>query len=134
VIVSKRRWTIDVALIIIVVALGVLVYLRLERLFKSWRDNDGTPASVETTDIEGDFSPTLQARVDIAKQEEVPALDFTLQNLEGKIVALSDHEGTAVLVNFWATWCPPCRAEMPLIQAFADRHEDDLVVLAVNVG
>lgn len=131
---SKRRWTIDVALIIIVVALGVLVYLRLERLFKSWRDNDGTPASVETTDIEGDFSPTLQARVDIAKQEEVPALDFTLQNLEGKIVALSDHEGTAVLVNFWATWCPPCRAEMPLIQAFADRHEDDLVVLAVNVG
>jgi len=48
-----------------------------------------------------------------AEMEGGPAPDFTLQSLEGTTVRLSDYRGKAVLLNFWATWCPPCKIEMP---------------------
>lgn len=63
------------------------------------------------------------------------APEFELLTLEGEAVKLSDFRGRAVLVNFWATWCPPCRAEMPHMQKFHDVHADqDAVVLAVNLA
>lgn len=62
-----------------------------------------------------------------------PAPDFALPSLDGATVRLKDLRGKPVLINFWATWCGPCRAEMPDIQrAFAEAN-GDLVVLAVNV-
>lgn len=65
-----------------------------------------------------------------------PAPDFTLLSPEGDPVSLSDFRGKTVVLNFWATWCPPCRAEMPELQAvWEERGEGtDLVVLAVDVG
>ncbi|MEK7214279.1 MAG: TlpA disulfide reductase family protein [Chloroflexota bacterium] len=63
----------------------------------------------------------------------MPAPEFTLQSLGGKPVSLSDYRGKTVLVNFWATWCPPCRSEMPDMQRVAQDHPDDLVVLAVDL-
>jgi thiol-disulfide isomerase/thioredoxin len=50
------------------------------------------------------------------------APDFQLSDLDGNIHRLSDLRGQRVLLNFWATWCPPCRAEMPAIQEFVDAH------------
>ena len=61
-------------------------------------------------------------------------MDFKLPNLAGQTVAVSDFKGKVVMVNFWASWCAPCRDEMPLIQKFADLYEQDMVVLAVNAG
>lgn len=62
-----------------------------------------------------------------------PAPDFTLTTPDGETVSLGDLRGQAVLVNFWATWCGPCRVEMPDIQSVYDRYGDEgLVVLAVN--
>ena len=62
------------------------------------------------------------------------APDFTLENLQGEKVRLSDLRGKVVIVNFWATWCPPCRLEMPSMEAlYQTFKEDDLVLLAVNV-
>ncbi len=61
--------------------------------------------------------------------------DFVLANVQGQPVRLSDFEGKVVLVNGWATWCPPCRAEMPTLQAFYDIHrEEGFELLAVNAG
>ncbi len=53
------------------------------------------------------------------------APDFTLPDLEGNQNALSDHRGEVVLINFWATWCPPCRVEMPDMEAVYREHKDD---------
>lgn len=61
------------------------------------------------------------------------AYSFALTNLDGAPVALNDFAGQPVLVNFWATWCPPCRLEMPEFQRAIEAHEQDgLVILAIN--
>lgn len=61
------------------------------------------------------------------------AYDFTLRDLDGNDVALSDFAGQPVAVNFWATWCAPCRLEMPELQNAYEVYQDqDLVILAVN--
>jgi peroxiredoxin len=59
--------------------------------------------------------------------------DFTLADLQGKSWHLRDLQGKVVLVNFWATWCPPCRKEMPDLQALYDKYKDQgLLVLAIS--
>ena len=61
------------------------------------------------------------------------AEDFRLTDLEGKSQSLSQYRGKIVLVNFWATWCKPCRTEMPAMQASFDKLRDKgFVILAVN--
>lgn len=61
------------------------------------------------------------------------APDFRLATLAGDEVALHDLRGRWVLVNFWATWCTPCRAEMPTLQRVADTHAGHLTVLGINM-
>ena len=63
------------------------------------------------------------------------APDFELDTLDGQPVSLSELKGKAVLVNFWATWCGPCRMEMPFIQQIYDEWQGKgLVLLAINIG
>jgi cytochrome c biogenesis protein CcmG/thiol:disulfide interchange protein DsbE len=62
------------------------------------------------------------------------APNFTLESLSGDRVTLSDMRGKAIVLNLWASWCPPCRAEMPAIQrVYQENHERGLEVLAVNM-
>ncbi|MBA4538575.1 TlpA family protein disulfide reductase [Bacillus aquiflavi] len=61
------------------------------------------------------------------------APDFELKTLTGETVKLSDYKGKKVILNFWATWCPPCRAEMPDMQKFYEKMGTDEVILAVNL-
>lgn len=64
-----------------------------------------------------------------------PAPALRALDLQGKTWTLADLRGRAVLLNFWATWCPPCRAEMPSLQQLAEIYgPEQLLVLAVNVG
>ena len=61
------------------------------------------------------------------------AKNFTLPDLDGKPHKLSDYRGKVVLVNFWATWCPPCRREMPSMERLSQRLKDQpFVILAIN--
>lgn len=73
----------------------------------------------------------LIGRVDVsARGTPVPDLEFT--NVAGERISLADLEGTPLLVNLWATWCAPCIAEMPTLDALAAEREGELNVLAVS--
>lgn len=88
--------------------------------------------------------PAETAPEEPTKAEEpelMPAIDFTLKDQYGNTHTLSDYKGKTVFLNFWATWCPPCRAEMPDIQKIYETYdtegEDALIVLGVagpNMG
>ncbi|WP_232490010.1 redoxin domain-containing protein [Neobacillus cucumis] len=67
-------------------------------------------------------------------QERDSAVDFQLKSLKGEVVKLSDLKGKKVILNFWATWCPPCKAEMPHMQEFYHAQKGKNVeILAVNL-
>jgi thiol-disulfide isomerase/thioredoxin len=58
---------------------------------------------------------------------------FTLQDLDGKPHSLIDHQGQVILINFWTTWCPPCREEMPALKHTYEKYRDDgFIVLGIN--
>lgn len=64
----------------------------------------------------------------------VRAPDFEIANLDGELVSLKDHRGKVVLVNIWATWCPPCREEMPSMERLYTAFDgEDFEILAVSV-
>jgi peroxiredoxin len=72
-------------------------------------------------------------QIDVPR-ERLPAPEFELQSLDGKLIRLEDFRGSLVLLNFWATFCKPCRDEMPAMAALFRRFRDQgLVVLAVAV-
>lgn len=107
----SRRWLyINLAvagLLIIIAGFGLV-----------WASQSSSSATVP--------QPTAQPSGQIAP-------DFTLTTLDGDTVSLSDLRGKVVLVNFWASWCPPCVAELPTIHQFYQSHQaDGFVVLAVN--
>lgn len=68
----------------------------------------------------------------VAAEDLAP--NFVLPGLDGE-VALTDYRGQIVLVNFWASWCPPCKAEMPDLEAYYRQYKDQgFTVLAINMG
>jgi peroxiredoxin len=62
-----------------------------------------------------------------------PAPDFALADLQGREYALAAFRGKPVVLNVWATWCPPCRQEIPDLVAFAREHDGEVVVLSISV-
>jgi len=71
---------------------------------------------------------------DSSPEKERAAPDFLLETLDGGTLRLSDLQGKAVLVNFWATWCQPCRSELPHLVAAYDRYrQEGLEIVAVNL-
>jgi cytochrome c biogenesis protein CcmG/thiol:disulfide interchange protein DsbE len=112
-----------IAVAILVVAIGVVAYAN----FASTGDvgqvlNDGGKVALEPSSSEG---PVAAGKL---------APDFTLKTLNGETISLTSLRGKVVFLNVWATWCGPCREEMPSIQALYDEfsHEPDFVVLAVS--
>lgn len=105
---EKRRWT---TLMIVVLLLGT-----------SWTFLWRIPPAATT---EGGPPPS--------PREGFSAPDFTLDLLSGSQISLSDLRGQVVMVNLWASWCPPCREEMPAIEnVYQEYKQQGLEVLAVN--
>ena len=85
------------------------------------------PAAETEATAASDEAPLIQLLKDPVA---VPA--FTVTDIDGKTVSLADLKGKVLLVNFWATWCPPCRAEIPDLVKLQDKYRDKLVVLGIS--
>lgn len=80
-------------------------------------------------------APAAEERSVIPVEVNYPAPELSLSKLGGGQEALKDYRGKVVLLNNWATWCPPCKAEMPTLKAFHDAHAiDGFSVIAVEAG
>ena len=71
------------------------------------------------------------AEIEVSSESKY-AQDFTLTTLQGEQVSLSDYKGKIVILNFWTSWCGPCKEEMPHMQSFSEKHPD-VAMLAVNL-
>ncbi len=114
--------------IIIVVMIGMLswaIFDFLDTDEKNVAQSERTGEQEDSNEIED----TEEVEVGLYVGQQAP--DFELQTLSGETVRLSDFRGKRVMVNFWATWCPPCRAEMPDMEKFYNAK--DVEILAVNL-
>lgn len=99
----------------------IIFYIFILTLSAVWIIFSANPANASVTNTS-------------APQTGFTAPDFTLQSIDGKTYTLSELKGSAVLINLWATWCPPCRAEMPAIEKMVREYKDQgLIVLAVDM-
>jgi cytochrome c biogenesis protein CcmG, thiol:disulfide interchange protein DsbE len=86
--------------------------------------------TLRQSQAEGIFTSSV-----VPGEADYPAPDLTLEDLEGKAHSLSDYLGQVVLVNMWASWCPPCVAELPTLNKFHDNYAaNGFVVIGINDG
>lgn len=111
-VIPRRLWSIMVGLFLI--ASGI------------WLISSGTPLDELWGALKGDTNPA--SSVPLVRQS---APDFELKNLAGETIRLSDFKGKPLLLNFWATWCGPCRAEFPELQSVAVEHK--VAIIGINM-
>ncbi len=114
----------------VLVVAGVLGALLVIQRIRSSSSQSASPGFYSLSEAGIDLGSAGDSRAEVGGQ----APDFTLLDLNGMPVSLSSLRGKTVLINFWATWCAPCRQEMPDInEAFLRRQEAGFAVLAVNL-
>ncbi len=127
---DRRLWLLPIGLALLLLAVVAVVFG--PRLLG--RDEGAPLSSIPP------FDETAEGNAVTSGLEDLPqpgseAPDFALPDLDGETVRLSDFAGRPVVLNFWATWCTPCRVEMPALEeAAADYAGRGLAVLAVNQG
>ena len=83
----------------------------------------------------GESIPSSSLDSAIPSAVDFPAPALSLQDVQGQPVSLADYAGQIVLVNNWATWCPPCKAEMPVLQDyFNDYRQQGFMIIAIEAG
>lgn len=119
----------------IIFGITLLVVLVAIMIGKTVMDHQPDASSSNVYDVTGDTSVTggmIAPKESVGIQPGEVAPDFELETLEGDVIKLSELKGEKVILNFWASWCPPCREEMPEMQEFYDNHSDDINIIAVN--
>lgn len=118
----------SIAIILLAVA---IVFVNLWKPSSTEGEKEVAEPSTEELDATNKEIPGA----DLSEVKEGKAApDFELTTLDGETVKLSDYQGKKVILNFWATWCPPCKAEMPHMQDFYEKNkENGIEILAVNL-
>lgn len=117
---KKKNFGLVLVLLLVVIMLGTYIKQQIEK---------DQAINEQAIGYEVDLTE------DIGLEKGQVAPDFTLTNLNGEEVVLSDLQGKKVVLNFWTTWCPPCKAEMPHMQSYYDKYadKDNVEIIAVNL-
>lgn len=116
-------------LIVAITLIGHLIFAMIRMNLPS--DQAFDASEYEDANVEEEQDPEEMLKTGLKSGEKAP--DFQLQNLDGETVSLSDFRGKKVVLNFWATWCPPCREEMPEMQSYYAEHTNGrFEIIAVN--
>ena len=132
---ATGRWTRPPVLLWLILLLGLAavasgIWVLEQGRFASGQGQVELATALPANEAADVGAPTLPAGL----QTQAP--DFTLTATDGSQVRLSDLRGKVVLLNFWATWCPPCKAEMPDLSALQQEYGSahDLVVIGIDAG
>ena len=119
---NKRNF----ALAIVALLIGIF-------LVNFFQDQQEKKAREEAVQLENESMDLSDAKQGLSKGDRAP--EFQLTTRDGKSVKLSDFKGKKVILNFWATWCPPCKAEMPHMQKYYETRaeKENVEILAVNL-
>jgi peroxiredoxin len=117
--------------IAIIVLAAAIVFVNLWKPSQTQGIKENPDSSTEQVNSENENIPGA----DLSEvQEGKPAPAFELATLNGDTIRLSDYKGKKVILNLWATWCPPCKAEMPHMQNFYEKNKNEgIEILAVNL-
>ncbi len=97
------------------------------------RETNAQEINDQKTDDQGTEKDDLGESIQVPVAGTVPAADFTVQDWEGNQVSLSDYYGKPIVVNFWATWCGPCKSELPAFDNAYAAYQDEITFLMVNM-
>ena len=114
-------------LILLMIGSGLVLVAFAAFLLQGHQDNVALP--------KGQEKPEAVSAAALPLAVDFPAPDIRLTDLQGRPVAFTDYKGQVVLYNAWATWCPPCKEEMPTLEAYYRAHrQEGFVVIAVEDG
>ena len=128
---NKLILLLTVLIFIVLILAAMVLYDRL--------GGNAEPGLMVTEPAEDPAAPEPEAPAEDTPAEEAPsapknlAPDFTVTDADGNEVRLSDHLGKPVILNFWASWCGPCKMEMPDFQQAYEEYGDEIVFLMVNL-
>ena len=120
-------------IIAVLLLVGFLSYALWQGLSPNEASDDSNLSEYKDLNIKKGDSARQASVQAYGLEPKDTAPPFTLSDTSGKSVQLSDFKGKKVILNFWATWCPPCQKEMPDMQAFYEKYGNDVQLLAVNL-
>jgi thiol-disulfide isomerase/thioredoxin len=116
----------------LVLTIGIIVMWQAGLIFSSGEGKTSTGQTLQAASV--NLMTPNPAGLTVGLSEGQLAPDFEFSAFDGRRMRLSDLRGRVVLLNFWATWCIPCRAELPDLEALQQRYGDQIAIVAMNNG